>query len=398
MLVKRARHQTIGNKGAGHFVHLDMLRGVAAILVLVNHARAYTFIPYSELEEVSIIWVPFYAFTSLGHQSVIVFFALSGFLVGGPMLQQIFQNTFSFKFYAFKRITRLWIVLLPALFLTMVLDQLGMMITNGYGYMGGIRELYGLGPGGENMRYAPLTLVANLLFLQEILTSPFGSNGPLWSLSYEFWYYCAFPFIFLVVTFRSGKFFGICSLAVCVALGFFLPFNILKLGTVWAAGALSFYFLQKRSTMFSDISSHYRAGAVIAIPFLMVISQVLEAYGDILLGISIAVLLPLIAHQSSSSRLYERLARRLSDISFSLYLAHSPVLVFLTATLIFPDRIIPGTEALAVFMSFCVTGLCAGFALWLLAERHTRDLQNALSIRLGLQSKPQSFPRDGKLP
>lgn len=37
-------------------------------------------------------------------------------------------------------------------------------------------------------------LFGNLFMLQDVLTPTRGSNGPLWSLSYEWWYYCLFAF------------------------------------------------------------------------------------------------------------------------------------------------------------------------------------------------------------
>lgn len=40
---------------------------------------------------------------------------------------------------------------------------------------------------------APAVLLGNLLFLQTKITQEFGSNGPLWSLFSEFWYYVLVP-------------------------------------------------------------------------------------------------------------------------------------------------------------------------------------------------------------
>ena len=39
------------------------------------------------------------------------------------------------------------------------------------------------------------TLLGNLAFLQDFFARPYGSNGPLWSLSYEFWFYLVFPLL-----------------------------------------------------------------------------------------------------------------------------------------------------------------------------------------------------------
>jgi peptidoglycan/LPS O-acetylase OafA/YrhL len=39
----------------------------------------------------------------------------------------------------------------------------------------------------------PEVLLGNLVFLQAILVPTWGSNGPLWSLAFEFWFYIWFP-------------------------------------------------------------------------------------------------------------------------------------------------------------------------------------------------------------
>jgi peptidoglycan/LPS O-acetylase OafA/YrhL len=41
--------------------------------------------------------------------------------------------------------------------------------------------------------YTATTFVGNLAFLQTIAVPIFGTNGPMWSLANEFWYYLIFP-------------------------------------------------------------------------------------------------------------------------------------------------------------------------------------------------------------
>jgi hypothetical protein len=57
----------------------------------------------------------------LGSQSVIVFFVLSGFFVGESVIKR--WNIFSYSDYLLAWFIRLWIVLVPALLLTLFLDQ-----------------------------------------------------------------------------------------------------------------------------------------------------------------------------------------------------------------------------------------------------------------------------------
>src|SRR6516225_8082916 len=77
------------------FVHLDMLRGLAAIGVVVGHIRGFLIVGYAAAGSHSLFDQLFYFVTGLGHQCVIAFFALSGFLVGGPALRDIIIGSWS---------------------------------------------------------------------------------------------------------------------------------------------------------------------------------------------------------------------------------------------------------------------------------------------------------------
>jgi peptidoglycan/LPS O-acetylase OafA/YrhL len=111
--------------------HVDMLRGCAAILVMSGHLRSYVFTDYGSLTSANIATKFFYGLTGLGHQAVIIFFAMSGFLVGGKALQQMLQRRWSWPCYILRRLSRLWLVIVPALLATFVLDHIGMALGGG---------------------------------------------------------------------------------------------------------------------------------------------------------------------------------------------------------------------------------------------------------------------------
>lgn len=64
---------------------LDLIRYIAALLVVVGHFRAEFFVNYDDLaaSQKGATMSILYVMTSLGHVSVIIFFVLSGYLVGG---------------------------------------------------------------------------------------------------------------------------------------------------------------------------------------------------------------------------------------------------------------------------------------------------------------------------
>src|SRR5262249_6167162 len=141
--------------------------------------------------------------TGLGHQCVMVFFVLSGFFISSSVLRDLRDSNWSWSGYLKNRCSRLYIVLVPALLLTLFWDQLGMDWFN-------TPPIY-YGRGNQNViqnvmeRTSLGILAGNFFFLQTIFVPCLGSNGPLWSLSNEFWYYMLFPCLVLLLTPRYAR-------------------------------------------------------------------------------------------------------------------------------------------------------------------------------------------------
>src|SRR5665647_3965432 len=98
--------------------YLDLARFIAALLVALSHLRGFVFVDFYSIDHPSLVWSAFYFATGFGHQAVMAFFVLSGFLVGGTVVSGAEAAQWSWSDYAITRMTRLWIVLHPALVLT----------------------------------------------------------------------------------------------------------------------------------------------------------------------------------------------------------------------------------------------------------------------------------------
>jgi peptidoglycan/LPS O-acetylase OafA/YrhL len=70
-------------------VLLDLLRGLAAILVLAHHWRNYFFVNFHELGLHRVLLAVPYILTAAGHEAVVIFFVLSGFLIGGTIRRSL---------------------------------------------------------------------------------------------------------------------------------------------------------------------------------------------------------------------------------------------------------------------------------------------------------------------
>jgi peptidoglycan/LPS O-acetylase OafA/YrhL len=113
-------------------VNLDAMRALAALTVFLLHGKGLfvgsllnnptTYVADSTLlRNLS-------EYTNPPHEAVIVFFVLSGYFVGGGVLRAWQTGAWSWSTYAIQRLTRLWIVLIPALFLTLALDTIGLRL------------------------------------------------------------------------------------------------------------------------------------------------------------------------------------------------------------------------------------------------------------------------------
>ena len=93
-----------------HFYWLDALRFIAAFMVLLSHARNTFFPAFGDLpaDQQNIFSMALTMFCRMGHEAVIIFFVLSGFLVGGRGWERILNGTMNVGGYAIDRFSRIY--------------------------------------------------------------------------------------------------------------------------------------------------------------------------------------------------------------------------------------------------------------------------------------------------
>jgi peptidoglycan/LPS O-acetylase OafA/YrhL len=211
--------------------------------------------------------------------------------------------------------------------------------------------------------------VGNMAFLQTIVVPAFGSNGSLWSLANEFWYYILFPLAACVLgrVYKKAAQVALCGLLLC-GLVISLQKAILFLFPVWLLGAALHAIGTKPTALWPRLV----ASLVYAVVFLG--AAILDRRGwganpairDFLFGIAtfcfIWVLLG--AKREAKHTTLCRLARAVARFSFTLYVAHLPILTFLAALMLHDTRWLPTMKTGGLALAALV--FVVGYA-WLLA-------------------------------
>jgi len=381
-------------------VHLDMLRGVAALAVVMGHIRGFVFVSYGELTAPGPGVEALYAASSLGHQAVVAFFALSGYLVGGQALRGILLGAWSFPDYMIARLARLWTVAIPALLLTLIVDWTGRALGGGAGYDGAWYALAASGPNQQSPAdLSASTFLGNLAFLQMIAVPVYGSNGPLWSLANEFWYYVLGPLVAITVLMRrcwpQSARVGVAALIIAVL----LPGPLVLLGLIWAAGALVNHVAAVRSHSFMGHPLYLAATILLVVAAVIFSRGAGSVTADLTLGVAWAALIPALALRRPSGALYTRVATGLAEISYTLYATHFPLLAFAWFVFMAPRKAVPGLSSMLTAGGLLVVLLLAAVVLWWCFERNTARVREVAhhwlcgrAVSLARNCPPSSAP------
>jgi peptidoglycan/LPS O-acetylase OafA/YrhL len=376
---------------------LDLVRGLSALLVLLAHVRGFVLQDLVELQSPGILTKAFYFATGIHHQAVMVFFVLSGYFVGGSVLEAISARRFSVHHYALARLSRLWVALIPALLLTLAFDAAG-RATHPEAYAGSLRTAFMSGPEpGVGTALAPEVFAGNLLFLQTVTVPVFGSNGPLWSLANEFWYYVLFPLAAAaVVAFRTGfrprrLLVGLATTTAFGLLAWSLPWGLVSKGFIWLLGVVVWWTARQPRTMAIAGSFGWRLATSLLFVATLAASKTSSIVGsDLAVGLAFALWMPSLLGAWPKPGWWSGAGSALSAISYTLYVVHFPLLFFVAAVSLEGSQFTPDTRGLLWFAALSVASLLLAGAMWWLFERNTDKVRRRLGKLLSIGShKPE---------
>jgi peptidoglycan/LPS O-acetylase OafA/YrhL len=363
---------------------LDFFRWLSAFVVLLAHSRAIFFVPWGEVEAPGVVPLVLYTVSGWGDYGVLVFFAISGYLIGGGSLEKLRAGRFDFVNYLIDRFSRIYIVLLPALLLIWALDAGGMHWLNASGiYTKG----YPIGALPHDTRDVTgvAAFTSNLLMLQNVVTPPFGTAQPLWSLNWEWWSYMVSPFL-IGALLRLG---GIAAMVTAALVGAAMVAADLGYMLLWHLGILlAMLKVSSRAMLIAG------ASLCIALPLCTrsgLLPASLPVQAMFLLGF---VMLVAQLRYCQFPRWWSLLPNKwLASFSYSLYVLHTTLLVFVMACLqsfaAFPRQLQPTTGNYVLYAGFCLSAGALSYLFASLTEYNTR------SFRRWLLQRIRRLPRRG---
>jgi peptidoglycan/LPS O-acetylase OafA/YrhL len=335
---------------AGRIPELDGLRGIAILLVLFSHYCSN--------------FLPGQTFFGFGVMGVEVFFVLSGFLIGGIILDGQGQRRFLISFY-FRRAARI----IPIYYLVVAAAFAAQTMTFEAPWMLHDRLL---------PAQVYLSFTTNIAFVRMHL--PIGGMLiPTWTLAVEEQFYLCAPLLIMLTPRRSLP--AILVLTCAAAIGFRLFFrsneSAVELLLPCRMDALAIGVGAALAQRRSELSGrHFQlllaAGAALAL--LLILAFANRAVGYLLAPSLVplsAALVMLAAINGASFGVFLRAAwlRFFGEISYGLYLVHQPILILMTGVFLGVSIYSHGIEHIQVAIVAAVVSIALATLSWHYYER-----------------------------
>lgn len=354
------------NHHNARFYWLDWARFLAAFWVLVVHARGYSWVAYGDLQRESqgLLAAGFFAITRIGHEAVIFFFVLSGFLVGGKLLERCLNGSFDIKSYCIDRVSRIYVPLIPIIIFSILL--------------GLIRNRYS----------EPAVVAGNLFGLQGVFVDTVVGNAPLWSLAYEMWFYVMAGALAVVLAGKRHR--VLAFLLVLISLLIFIKLDPVLL-MVWWLAACGYFLRDSKALFWPGLIMAMVGGVCMQLTSVSetvnIRMQFMAYFPDdlfvLIFGTGLTLFVASICNRKPSSQTaqqFEFLGSKLAAFSYTLYLIHYPILALWSHS--WPGKYaVMDFNSLGIFFARIIVCLLVAIIFFVLFESHTLSVRRWLNAR-----------------
>lgn len=349
-----------------HFYWLDACRFIAAFMVLISHCRNVFFPEYGALpeEQHNLLSMMFTLFCRLGHEAVIVFFVLSGFLVGGRGLERIKNGTMNVGSYIIDRFSRIT----PPLLMAILFCGITSWITG-------------------RIEFSLPCAIGNLFCLQGICCPNLVS--PFWSLSYEVWFYVILGSLSILAksindnTKLWALIIFVCAVSVFV---FGLKMHYLL---IWFMGAFS--YIKKPNNKNTYVTLLSFLGLIVTVLFWQlskdthylkcVLIGTNKEFVEIIMALMVCLFIQQIILYEPHSRFTTFVEKKLGEMakfSYTLYLSHFLVFYWITTFLWHEDICQFTLTGLSIFVAVVCLTMIGCYWIYFVSERFSPNIRQYL--------------------
>lgn len=309
---------------------------------------------------------------SMASFAVLLFFILSGFLITNSVQQHLNTNPhYGFSDYFRDRFFRIYPPFLAALFLTFTIDIVSFEWTNQvYSFK---QYLVNLGVNTLLLQEFPPAVFVNEHYMIEFFRFEcLGTNVPLWTIGIEWWIYLFFGFgLFRIIRSTSIRFWQIAMLCFLALTPLYYVFVSARMDSgltlFWFLGLL-IAFVTKGATIHSNNSAGLIVGLIILVAGMTLFPKIGYTSSALLFALGLALFVRSSSGNKTSLHRVLRTTQLLSGYSYSLYLIHYPLILFILE--MFPSEL----NGLYFFLVYVTVNIIAiGFAQ--LFEKNSHKLK-----------------------
>lgn len=331
--------------GRIYFPGLNGLRFIAAMSVVLRHIEQFKeLFGITPANFTSDFFIAH--FSMFGHDAVLLFFVLSGFLITYLLLTETrVTGTIHVRKFYFRRILRIWPLYYLTVFIGFVIVPLVVHLTQFDGYYVSIREDFGVKLG------LYMLLLPNVNLLPVVNLSPVGITH-LWSIGVEEQFYILWPVLMrwfrrvvplllvsiivfkLAYTILSPLYWQNRPPASTFAgwdfvMQFLSSFNIESM----ALGGIGAYLLIKQRQRILNVIFHPISEKTITIAFfihaLLLPSERMGQFGDFYVSVLFMLFILNVSCNPRSTFKFERpILNRLGRLSYGMYMYHLVIIYF----------------------------------------------------------------------